>query len=168
MSVKRAEAPPSLSMCRFRRRIISGRKKEEKTKTEELSLAGLNVLIAEDVVINAEILSDLLEMEDMNCEWAKDGRQAADLFEKSEKGHFDVILMDMRMPVMDGFAAARAIRGLNRLDAAAVPIIALTANVFEEDVRLCLEAGMNAHLSKPVDIDLLKEKLGELLAARKS
>jgi CheY-like chemotaxis protein len=72
--------------------------------------------------------------------------------------------MDMRMPVMDGLAATRAIRALNRSDASTIPIIALTANAFEEDVKQCISAGMNAHLSKPVDIDILKKTLSELLA----
>ena len=81
----------------------------------------------------------------------------------SEAGHFDAILMDMRMPVMDGLTAAQEIRKLERPDAQTIPIIALTANAFEEDVKQCLQAGMNAHLSKPVDIDLLKAKLMELL-----
>ena len=122
-------------------------------------LKGLHLLIAEDQEMNAEILADLLELEDMSSEWAEDGERAVSLFAQCEEGHFDAILMDMRMPVMDGLAATREIRRLHRPDAATVPIIALSANAFEEDVRQCLHAGMNAHLSKPVDIDLLKEAL---------
>jgi CheY-like chemotaxis protein len=123
------------------------------------ALKGLHLLIAEDQEMNAEILADLLELEDMSSEWAEDGERAVALFAQCEEGHFDAILMDMRMPVMDGLAATREIRRLHRPDAATVPIIALSANAFEEDVRQCLQAGMNAHLSKPVDIDLLKEAL---------
>ncbi|MBP5292476.1 MAG: response regulator, partial [Lachnospiraceae bacterium] len=82
---------------------------------------------------------------------------------KSEEGHFDAILMDMRMPVMDGLAATREIRKMGRPDAASIPIIALTANAFEEDVRQCIDAGMNIHQSKPIDIDLLLENLRRLI-----
>lgn len=123
------------------------------------SLAGLHVLFAEDMELNAEILTDLLEMEDITSEWAENGQKAVEMFEKSEVGHFDFILMDMRMPVMDGLAATKAIRKLERADAKTIPIIALTANAFEEDVKQCLQAGMDAHLSKPVDIEQLKKTL---------
>ena len=102
----------------------------------------------------------------MTSEWAKNGQEAVELFQRSEAGHFDAVLMDMRMPVMDGLTATREIRALDRPDAAAIPIIALTANAFEEDVQHCIEAGMNAHLSKPVEMELLKNKLADLLAPR--
>ena len=128
-----------------------------------VSLAGIHVLIAEDMEINAEVLGDLLEMEEITSEWAENGRRAVEMFGQSETGHFDAILMDMRMPVMDGLGATVEIRKMDRPDAAAIPIIALTANAFEDDVKQCLSAGMNAHLSKPVDIDQLKETLGRLL-----
>ena len=128
-----------------------------------VSLAGIHVLIAEDMEINAEVLGDLLEMEEITSEWAENGRRAVEMFGQSETGHFDAILMDMRMPVMDGLGATVEIRKMDRPDAAAIPIIALTANAFEDDVKQCLSAGMNAHLSKPVDIDQLKEILGRLL-----
>ena len=127
------------------------------------SIAGRRALIAEDQELNAEVLTDLLEMEDVTCEWAENGQKVVEMFEKSAAGHFDAILMDMRMPVMDGLTAAREIRKLSRPDARTIPIVALTANAFEEDVRQCLETGMNAHLSKPVDIDKLREMLGGLL-----
>ncbi len=129
------------------------------TERDDGALKGMHLLIAEDQEMNAEILADLLDLEDMSCEWAENGQRAVELFAQCETGHFDAILMDMRMPVMDGLAATREIRRLHRPDAATVPIIALSANAFEEDVRQCLEVGMNAHLSKPVDIELLKEAL---------
>jgi CheY-like chemotaxis protein len=128
-------------------------------KGERASVAGMHVLIVEDQELNAEVLTDLLELEEVSSEWAKNGQLAVDAFDQNEPGHFDAILMDMRMPVMDGLEATRAIRNLDRPDAKTIPIIALSANAFEEDVRLCLEAGMNRHLAKPVDLDLLKEAL---------
>ncbi len=134
----------------------------------DVSLEGRCVLIAEDQKMNAEILTDLLEMEGVSSEWAENGQLAVSMFEQSEAGRFDAILMDMRMPVMDGLTAAQEIRKLDRPDAASVPIIALTANAFEEDVKQCLQAGMNAHLAKPVDMDLLKETMAGLLRLRQN
>ena len=128
-----------------------------------LSLEGRRVLFAEDVDINAEILADLLEMEGVESERAANGRICVELFEASEPGHYDAILMDMRMPVMDGLEATRIIRDLDREDAKTIPVIALTANAFEEDVRQCLEAGMDAHLSKPVDPDMLAITLSRFI-----
>ena len=135
----------------------------EDDAVQSVSLAGMHVLIAEDMEMNAEILSDLLDMEDVTSEWAQNGQKAIEMFDKSENGHFNVILMDMRMPVMDGLTATREIRKLERPDARTIPIIALTANAFEEDVKQCLQAGMNAHLSKPVDMEQLKVVLGKLV-----
>lgn len=137
---------------------------EKEQDAEAISLSGLHVLIVEDMELNAEILIDLLELEGMTAEWAENGKIALEMFETSEPGHFDAILMDMRMPVMDGPTATKAIRLLDRPDASEVPIIALTANAFEEDVKICLEAGMDAHLSKPIDVEQLKEMLGKKLA----
>lgn len=124
---------------------------------------GLHLLIVEDQELNAEVLTDLLELEDISSEWAQNGQLAIEAFKEKEAGHFDAILMDIRMPVMDGLTATRGIRSLDRPDAATIPIIALSANAFEEDVKECLDAGMNMHLSKPVDVDRLKEALRELL-----
>ncbi len=142
----------------------------EEAKAEEapetVSLEGRRVLIAEDQEINAEILMELLSMDGIDSQWAENGQLALEMFRQSEAGHFDAILMDMRMPVMDGLTATREIRALERPDAAAIPIVALTANAFEEDLKQCLQAGMNAHLAKPVDMELLKETLLRLLAAQ--
>ena len=124
-------------------------------------LAGRRVLMAEDVEQNAEILEDLLDLEDIEHEHAQNGKLALEIFADSPAGHFDAILMDVRMPVMDGLAAARAIRGLDRPDAKTIPIIAMTANVFDEDVKTSLEAGMNAHLTKPIEPERLYETLAK-------
>ena len=133
-------------------------------QTERASLAGRHILIVEDVDMNADLLADLLELEEITSERAENGRVAVDRFAQTPEGYFDAILMDLRMPVMDGLEAARTIRALPRPDASRVPIIALTANAFEEDVRQSMEAGMNAHLPKPVDTDLLYDTLRELVA----
>ena len=129
----------------------------------EVELTGRRFLIVEDIDLNAEILADLLDMEGMLSERAENGQIALDMFGKSEPGYYDAIFMDLRMPVMDGLEATRRIRRLNRPDAKKIPILALTANAFEEDVKASLDAGMNVHLPKPADIDLLCRTLRSLL-----
>ena len=126
-----------------------------------VALAGHRVLVVDDMPDNAEIVSDLLELEGVECETAVNGQAAIDLVAGSAPGHFDAILMDLRMPVMDGMEAARRIRALDRADARRVPIIALTANDSETDIQETLKAGMNAHLVKPVDADRLYAALGK-------
>ena len=121
------------------------------------------ILLAEDMMINAEIMIELLEMMNMAVEHAENGAVAVELFEKNPPGYFDAILMDMRMPEMDGLTATKAIRALDRPDAKTIPIIALTANAFDEDVQRSLQAGMTAHLSKPVEPERLYETLAELI-----
>ena len=118
-----------------------------------------SILVAEDNELNAEIISEILEDEGHTVELAENGRIAVDKFAKSEYGEFDVILMDVQMPVMDGYVAAKTIRGLEREDAATVKIFACTANTFKEDIERAKEAGMDDFLPKPVDISLLFEKL---------
>ncbi len=128
------------------------------------ALAGRRVLMAEDVEQNAEILQDLLELEDIEAEHAVNGEEAVKMFMEKPAGYYDAILMDVRMPVMDGLAATRAIRALDRDDAGKIPIIAMTANVFDEDVERSLQAGMNAHLSKPIEPEILYAAMARLIA----
>lgn len=123
------------------------------------TLEGVRVLIVEDIPENAEIVADLLELEGVETEHAENGQIALDMVGQSPVGYYDAILMDLRMPVMDGLEATRRIRAAGRADSADVPIIALTANAFEEDVRRSLDAGMNVHLAKPTDADLLYDTL---------
>ena len=130
---------------------------------EKTVLTGRRILMAEDVIQNAEILADLLELEGMEAEHAANGEIAVRLFSEKPVGTYDAILMDVRMPVMDGLTATRAIRALSRPDAKTVPIIAMTANVFDEDVEHSLVAGMNAHLVKPIEPDLLVKTLAEAI-----
>ena len=118
-------------------------------------LKGRRILIVDDLPENAEIVSDLLELEEVESEWAENGLVAVQMVENAEPYYYDAILMDLRMPVMDGLTATREIRRLDRPDAATVPIIALTANAFESDVQQSLEAGMNAHIAKPFQPEAL-------------
>ena len=134
---------------------------EAKRKTE---LNGRRILLAEDVMINAEIMKKILSMKGMITDHAENGQLAAEKFAASEVGSYDAVLMDVRMPVMDGLQATAAIRAMDRPDAKTVPIIAMTANAFDEDVQMSLQAGMNAHLSKPVEPDRLYETLSGLIS----
>ncbi len=135
-------------------------KARERGKAE---LAGRRILLAEDIELNAEILMDILSMEEIQADHAENGSEAVEMFQKSAPGFYSAILMDVRMPVMDGLEATKAIRALNREDAKTIPIIALTANAIDEDVKYSLQAGMNAHLTKPVDSDHLFQLMGELI-----
>ena len=105
-------------------------------------------------------------MEGAQCDLAENGQVALNLFEASEPGFYDAILLDVQMPVMDGHQAARAIRASGHPDAKKIPIAAMTANAFAEDVEAALEAGMDAHVAKPMDLDVLKEKLFRILKRR--
>lgn len=118
---------------------------------ETRSLAGKRVLVAEDIPMNAEIVMEFLKMEGIASEHAENGQIALDMFAQSPPHYYDAVLMDLRMPLMDGLDATRGIRALDRPDARTVPIIALTANAAESDVRQSLEAGMNIHMAKPTD-----------------
>lgn len=123
----------------------------------EVNIAGLHLLLAEDNELNAEIARTLLEDEGAITTIVNDGQQVVDIFSRNKPGTFDAILMDIMMPEMDGLSATKAIRALDREDAGTIPIIAMTANAFDEDEKKCMEAGMNAHLVKPLDIQKMKE-----------
>ncbi len=127
------------------------------TKVEEGSLEGMNFLAAEDNEINAEILREILSMYGASCEIVENGQLALERFTASAEGEFDAILMDVQMPVMNGYEATKAIRALERSDAGKIVVIAMTANAFAEDEKEALKAGMNVHLAKPVDVELLKQ-----------
>ncbi len=139
-----------------------GRRPDKRTqKTAELS--GRRILLAEDIAVNAEIMRMLLSAKGMQTDLAVNGAEAVDAFVNNPPGTYDAILMDMRMPVMDGLEASAKIRACGKEDALSVPIIALTANAFDEDVQRSMQAGLNAHLSKPIDPDLLCRTLQELI-----
>ncbi len=138
----------NMSLCKERKRA---------------DLSGRHILMAEDVLVNAEITKQIIMVRGAEIDHAENGRIAVEMFEASPAGYYDAVLMDVRMPEMDGLAATAAIRALDRTDAKAVPIIAMTANAFDEDVQLSLQAGMNAHLSKPVEPEHLYQTLEELI-----
>ncbi|MBQ6439640.1 MAG: response regulator [Mogibacterium sp.] len=132
----------------------------EKNKAD---LEGRHVLLAEDVQINAEIMMMVLAVRGIEADLAENGRIAVEKFASSEPGYYDAVLMDMRMPEMDGLEATRTIRAMDRADSKEIPIIALTANAFDEDVQRSLQAGLNAHLTKPVQPEALYETLESLI-----
>jgi CheY-like chemotaxis protein len=119
------------------------------------NVSGMKVLVVEDNALNMEIAQEILEDEGVIVTGAENGKVAYDIFTQSEPGTFDVILMDIMMPVMNGFDATKAIRESEHPEAKTIPIVAMTANAFAEDVRASLEAGMNAHIAKPINIPML-------------
>ena len=136
----------------------------EHSDAEPLPLDGRQILLAEDNLLNMEIATELLKMRGAEVTPAEDGRVALEAFQSSEPFFFDAVLMDMQMPNMDGCESTQAIRALDRPDAKAVPIIALTANAFAEDITRTTQAGMNAHLAKPINIEQLCGTLTKLMS----
>ena len=141
----------------------ASKKKKAPLNEAKVDLTGLRVLVAEDVEVNAEILQMILESRQIVSDVAVNGKVAVELFNSHPKNYYAAILMDVRMPEMDGLEATRVIRSMNRSDAASIPIIALTANAFDEDVQRSLQAGLNAHLTKPIQQDVLFETLESLI-----
>ena len=137
--------------------------KVETGEKTEASIRGLHILLAEDNELNMEIAEFMLQNEGVELTKAWDGQEAVELFRKSEPGEFDVILMDIMMPVMNGYEAAKMIRSLDREDAKTIPIIAMTANAFTEDRIRAKEAGMDEHVAKPVDVELLIKVIHRLV-----
>ena len=129
-------------------------------------LGGLRFLVAEDNPINADVLKELLEVEGARCEIAGNGKAAVAMYRSSRPGYYDMILMDIRMPLMDGYEATAAIRGLPREDAGSVPILAMTADTMEEDVERSFACGMNAHIPKPINIKVLNQTISKLREKR--
>lgn len=135
-------------------------KTEQKLETEH-DYSGKRILLVEDNAINAEIVTEVIGFTGADVDWAKNGREAIDCFKASEESYYDLILMDIMMPVMNGYDATKGIRGLEREDAKTVPIIALSANAFASDKAASQRAGMNNHLSKPVDFEKLRIMMNE-------
>ena len=127
------------------------------------ALPGKKILLTEDHPLNAEIARKLLEKAGCSVTWVQNGQQCVDTFSESTPNAFDLILMDIRMPVMNGLEAAKQIRALARADAKSIPIVAMTANAYDEDVKKSLDAGMNAHLAKPIAPTALYETMARVL-----
>ncbi len=142
---------------------ILGSENNEADKPEESTiLEGMRFLAAEDNEINAEILTELLKMKGAFCDIAQNGEKAVEMFEKSQDGFYDMILMDVQMPVMNGYEATRRIRESSHPRSKEIPILAMTANAFSEDVKNAIDAGMNAHLSKPINMDEIIKTITKL------
>ncbi len=147
---------------------IVHRSSPTKQKEKELPLEGLRFLAAEDNEINADILVELMKMEGGVVERAENGKIVVDMFNNAEPGYYDMILMDIQMPVMNGYEAAGMIRQIDRPDASKIPIIAMTANAYADDVQRALDSGMNAHVAKPIDIRVLERTIKEVLENMRS
>ena len=124
----------------------------EQTLNQDIDLSGRRILLAEDNELNWEVAKELLSDLGVELDWAEDGRICLDKFQKSPEGYYDIILMDIRMPHMTGYEATQAIRGLAHPDALSIPIIAMSADAFSDDIQHCLQCGMNAHIAKPIDV----------------
>ena len=136
----------------FKIDLNSDKREEKKDVSDEKSIKGMHILLAEDNELNMEIAEFVLQNEGAVVTKAWNGQEAVERFKKSEPGEFDAILMDIMMPVMNGYEAAKTIRSMDRKDAKAIPIIAMTANAFTEDRIRAKEAGMDQHIAKPIDI----------------
>ncbi len=162
--------PKPFFLTNFRQKVdsVMGHEPEsepENTDTQSI-LRGMHILVAEDNEINAEILGELLDMAGATCDIFENGRMVIEAFEKSAPGQYQLILMDVQMPVMSGYEATRAIRDLGHPLALTIPIIAMTANAFAEDIRDALEAGMNAHVAKPIDMAVLEQTVRAVMGTR--
>lgn len=146
---------------------IHGDKPVQAVMEEKMSFSDIRFLVAEDNEINAEVLQELLAEEGAEMDIVENGKLALEKFQDSEPGYYDMVLMDVQMPVMNGYDASRAIRKCGHPDAENIPIVAMTANAFMEDIQEALNAGMNAHVAKPVNMNVFKESALNLLAKKK-
>ncbi|MCI8537999.1 MAG: response regulator [Oscillospiraceae bacterium] len=162
-SIQLDSVPGKGSTFSFSIPLTLGKHVEAKASVEELSFDGYRILVVEDNELNAEIAQCLLEERNFEVECVYDGAQAVERIRTTEPGTYDVILMDIMMPVMDGLEATRVIRSMEREDCHSIPIIAMSANAFDDDLKKSVECGMNGHLSKPVEVDRLYQVLDEAL-----
>ena len=150
----------------FRELVTDGEEAPENPSVfgEHIDFRGKRVLLVEDNEINAEITGELLSMTGVSVDWARNGREAVHMLESSEKEYYQLVFMDIQMPLMDGYEATTAIRSLERRDLKRLPIVAMTANAFAEDINHAISAGMNEHIAKPVDMKRMEEILVKYLS----
>ncbi len=158
--------PGEGSTFSFSIRLKPGQKRQAKERQEALSFEGYHILVVEDNEINAEIAQCLLEERGFAVDCVYDGAQAVERIRSTKPGTYDAILMDILMPVMDGLEATRAIRAMNREDCRTIPIVAMSANAFDDDLKKSVECGMNGHLSKPVEVDKLYRTLDGIVRGK--
>ncbi len=144
-------------------RMHTKRREDVENNEEDGILNGLHILAAEDNELNSEILNEILEMKGAACDIAENGKKALEMFSTSDPGKYDLILMDVQMPVMNGYEATQAIRMCGHPEAKTIPIIAMTANAFAEDIQKALDSGMNDHVSKPIDLDILEKTIKDAM-----
>ncbi len=155
------------TLCQgLRRYVLSEDAFNQRSSVSHYDFTGNNILLAEDNELNQEIAIELLAATGAHLEAACNGQECVEMFERSPIGNYDLILMDIQMPVMNGYEAAQIIRALPRADAASVPILALTADAFVEDARAAEQAGMNGHLAKPLNVENMKQKISHFLRAK--
>ena len=145
------------------RQYMGAETENDQTLNHNIDLSGRRILLAEDNELNWEVAKELLSDLGVELDWAEDGQICLDKFQRSPEGYYDAILMDIRMPHMTGYEATKAIRGLNHPNALSVPIIAMSADAFSDDIQHCLECGMNAHIAKPIDVIELTRLLERFL-----
>jgi len=158
------ETPGLLSEYRSLKTILHNVLEQAQKEKQNAILSGKKVLLAEDMAIDAQIVKQVLKLKDIEADLASNGEEVLQIFCEKDEGTYDAIIMDIRMPKMDGLEAAKKIRESNRRDAKSIPIIALTGNSFDGDVQLSLDAGMNTHLTKPVEPDALFAALSKYMA----
>ena len=158
--------PKPFFMSNFKeavQRMLGGRPAPAQPKEKRSAMKGLHALVVDDIEVNRLILTKILTTLGAQCETACDGQEALEKFERSQPGQYDIIFMDVQMPVLNGYEASRAIRASAHPRASQVPIIAMTANAFMDDIRDALESGMDAHVSKPIVIDQMETTVREVL-----
>ena len=148
------------------KRLMQGGNEKDSAQEEESIVRDKHILVVEDIEVNRLILCKILNTRGATCDIAENGQEAVDIFNASEPGKYDIILMDVQMPVLDGYGATRAIRAGTHPCAKKIPIIAMTANAFADDVQAALESGMNAHVSKPIVLAQVERTIREVLESQ--